>query len=196
MKRFVLAAGVAALAAAVGAQVSAAAPGPQCGGALWKQLTLADNGKSVNWNPKSTTLADIAKLTAPSRVTASRTTSFQRQVWKLNDVVIERYRQASNGEIVLELYDIPSNTYMNAYLPAPSCMTSKATLRKAMVGARNAFTGACPAPTPDWQMLGAHATLVGVGFWNPVKTTEGALKNGAELRPLLGLGITQGCGKF
>lgn len=194
--RFVLAVGVTALAVAVGAQVGAAAPGPQCGGALWKQLTLADNGKSVNWNPKVTTLGDIAKLVAPSRITASRTTSFQRQVWKLDDVVIERYRLASNGELVLELYDIPSNTYMNAYVPSTSCMTSNAKLRKAMVGARNGFLKPCPAPTADWQILGAHAVIFGVGFWNPVKTTEGALPNGAELRPLVGLTITQGCGKF
>ena len=194
--RFVLAVGVATLALAVGAQVGAAAPGPQCGGSLWKQLTLADNGKSVNWNPKVTTLGDIAKLVAPSRITASRTTSFQRQVWKLNDVVIERYRLASDGELVFELYDVTSDTYMNAYIPSTSCMTSKATFRKAMVGARNGFLKQCPAPTAQWQILGAHATLVGVGFWNPVKTTEGALKNGAELRPLVGLGITQGCGKF
>jgi hypothetical protein len=117
-------------------------------------------------------------------------------VWKLNDVVIERYRVASNGEIVLELFDIPSSTYMNAYLPAPSCMTSKATLRKAMVGARNALVSTCKAPTGDWQILGAHAKIAGLGFWNPVKTTQGALANGAELRPLVGLQITQGCGKF
>src|SRR4051812_47379434 len=95
--RFIVAVSVAALAVSVAAQAGAAKPGPQCGGALWKQLTLADNGKSVNWNPKVTTLGDIAKLVAPSRISASRTTSFQRQVWKLNDVVIERYRLASNG---------------------------------------------------------------------------------------------------
>jgi hypothetical protein len=29
-----------------------------------------------------------------------------------------------------------------------------------------------------------------------VKTTLGAAKNGAELRPLVGLTIMQGCGKF
>jgi hypothetical protein len=29
-----------------------------------------------------------------------------------------------------------------------------------------------------------------------VKTTAGAQKNGAELRPLVSLSITQGCGKF
>jgi hypothetical protein len=193
--RFVLAVAAASLAAAFAAQAGAAAPGPKCGGPLWKQMTLADNGKSVNWNPAVTTVGDIAKLTAPPRVTASRTTSFQKRVWKMNDVVIERYRVASNGELVFELYDISSNTYMNAYVPATSCMTSNAKLRKAMVAARNGFLRPCPAPTADWQILGAHAVLFGVGFWNPVKTTLGALKNGAELRPLVGLTITQGCGK-
>ena len=194
--RFVLATGMAVFAAAVAVQAGVAAPGPQCGGTLWKQMTLADNGKGVNWNPQVTTIGDIAKLTAPTRVTAARSTGFQRRVWKMNDVVIERYRMASNGELVFELYDIPSNTYMNAYVPATSCMTANATLRKAMVKARNGFMNNCPAPKNDWQMLGAHAVIFGVGFWNPVRTTQGALKNGAELRPLVGLTITQGCGKF
>jgi hypothetical protein len=184
------------LAAAVAAQAGTAAPGPQCGGTLWKQMTLVDNGKGVNWNPLVTTIPEIAKLPAPTRVTASRTTPFQKRVWKMNDVVIERYRQASNGEIVLELFDVGSSTYMNAYIPSTSCMTSNATLRKAMVGARNGFVKNCPAANANWQMLGAHAVIFGVGFWNPVKTTQGALKNGAELRPLVGLTITQGCGKF
>jgi hypothetical protein len=85
---------------------------------------------------------------------------------------------------------------MNAYIPSTSCMTSNKTFRKAMVAARNAFTSGCPAPTGDWQMLGARANVTGVGFWNPVKTTQGALPNGAELRPLVGFHITQGCGKF
>jgi hypothetical protein len=110
--------------------------------------------------------------------------------------VIERYRMASNGELVFELYDIPSNTYMNAYVPATSCMTANAVIHKALVKARNGFMNHCPAPTKDWQMLGAHAVIFGVGFWNPTNTTMGALKSGAELRPLVGLTITQGCGKF
>jgi hypothetical protein len=192
--KVVLAAAAAVLAAGIAAQVGAAAPGPKCGGTLWKQMTLADNGKGVNWNPKVTTIAEIAKLTAPSRITASRTTAFQRQVWKMDDVVIERYRVASNGEIVLELFDVASSTYMNAYLTAPSCMTANKTLRKAMTGARTGLLKHCQAPSANWQMLGAHAVIFGVGFWNPLKTTQGALQNGAELRPLVGLTITQGCG--
>ena len=193
--RGVLAVVGATLVATLAAHVAVAAPGPQCGGTLWKEMTLADNGKGVNWNPLPTTVGDIAKLTAPARITAVRTTSFQKRVWKMDDVVVDRYRLASNGEIVLRLYDIASATYMNAYLPSTSCMTANATLRKAMVNARNGLVKHCPAPTSDWQLLGAHAALFGVGFWNPVKTTPGALPNGAELRPLVGLTITQGCGK-
>ena len=194
--RIVLAAATAAFAALLAGQAATAAPGPQCGGTLWKQMTLADNGKGVNWNPKETTISDIAQLTAPSRITASRTTSFAKQVWKMSDVVIERYRLASNGEVVLELFDVQTSTYMNAYLPSVSCMTSNKTFRTAMIKARNGLLNHCPPVTNDWQILGAHAAIDGVGFWNPVKTTLGALKNGAELRPLVGLAITQGCGKF
>ena len=199
--KVVLAAVAATLAAFLAAHAAFAAParvataGPQCGGSLWKMMTLADNGTSVNWNPSVTTVGDIAKLVAPAKVTATRTTSFQKRVWKLDDVVIDRYRLASNGEIVLRLYDVPSATYMNAYAPAPACMSAKANLRKAMVNARNGLVKNCPAPTNEWQLLGAHAVLFGVGFWNPVKTTPGALPSGAELRPLVGLTITQGCGK-
>ena len=193
--RVVLAVAVAALAASIVAQAGAAKPGPQCGGTLWKEMTLADNGKAVNWNPLVTTIPKIAKLKAPARITASRTTGFQKRAWKLEDVVIERYRVASSGELVLELFDVPSSTYMDAYIPSTACMSSNATLRKAMVKARNGFVAHCPAATPQWQMLGAHAVIFGVGFWNPARTTMGALPNGAELRPLVGLTITQGCGK-
>jgi hypothetical protein len=103
---------------------------------------------------------------------------------------------ASNGEIVLELYDIPTSAYMNAYMPSPQCLPTNARGRAQMLAARNGFLKDCPAVTADWQLLGATADMSGVGFWNPVKTTMGALKNGAELRPLIDVKITQGCGHF
>ena len=64
-----------------------------------------------------------------------------------------------------------------------------------IMAARSAFTKACPAPTSGWQMLGATVQLAGIGFWNPVKTTLGALGNGAELRPVTYFNLLQGCGK-
>jgi len=206
-QRFGLALGVAALAAAAatafavpaGAHVQAAGaakPGAWCGGSLWKLMTLSDTGrKSVQWNAAQTSIPDIAKLTAPKRVLASRGTSFQKQTWQVT-AVIDRYRLASNGELVFELYDVPSGMYMNAYMPNPQCLSSTTRGRAQLVAARNAFTSACPAATTDWQMLGATATLQGVGFWNPVKDTLGALGNGAELRPVTNFVLVQGCGKF
>ena len=201
--RFVLvaAAALAALTAAfalpAGAHVThVTAPGPQCGGTLWKMMTLSDTGKTaVHWAPTATTIPDIAKLSAPAKITTARSSVFQKQVWKVT-AVIERYRMASNGEIVFQLFDIPTSTYMNAYMPSSQCLPSKARGRAQMLAARNGFLKDCPAVTGDWQMLGATADLTGVGFWNPVKTTIGALKNGAELRPLIDVKITQGCGHF
>ncbi len=198
--RFVLAA-AAALAAltaafALPARAHTYAPGPQCGGTLWKVMTLSDVAKtSVKWTPAATSLTDIGKLTAPAKVPATRSGAFEKQVWGVT-AVLQSYRVASNGEIVFQLFDIPTSTYMNAYLPAPSCLPTKARGRAQIVATRNAFMKQCPPVTKDWQPLGATANLTGVGFFNPVKTTAGAQKNGAELRPLVGLQITQGCGKF
>jgi hypothetical protein len=199
--RFVLA--VAAVAATITAATAlpagarVAAPGPQCGGSLWKLMTLSDTGKkTVTWAPTATTIPDIAKVTAPAKITTVRGTAFQKHVWSLTKTIIERYRMASNGEVVLELFDIPSATYMNAYLESPACLPTTARGRGQMIAARNTFLSGCPAPTKDWQMLGATANIAGVGYFNPVKTTMGALQNGAELRPLVSMSITQGCGYF
>jgi hypothetical protein len=149
----------------------------------------------VHWTPAATSMSDIAKLTAPAKITTARSSAFQKQVWGFTSV-LQSYRMASNGELVFQLFDVPTSTYMNAYLPSPQCLPKTTRGRAQIVATRNAFLKQCPAPTINWQPLGATAALSGVGFWNPVKTTAGALKNGAELRPLLSVNITQGCGKF
>jgi hypothetical protein len=163
-------------------------------------MTLSDLTRYVVYPaPAPTSIPVIASFAPPKRIVASRGRSFglgfEQAVWQLT-LVIERYRLQSNGEIALELYDIPSSMYMNAYLPNPKCLTASTLFRSQILAARNAFTKACPAPTPAWQMLGASVTLTGVGFWNPVKTTLGALGNGAELRPVTGLKIINGCGHY
>ena len=147
--------------------------------------------------PMRTTIPAIAALAAPKRIVAYRnSTAFEQQIWAMK-VVIERYRLQSNGEIALQLYDVPSSTYMNAYMPNPNCLSpTQAMSRAKILAARSAFTKACPAPTPAWQLLGATVQLAGVGFWNPVKTTPGALRNGAELRPTTRFSLIQGCGRY
>jgi hypothetical protein len=159
-------------------------------------MTLSDTGnKSVAWAPAATTIPDVAKLNAPAKIGTARSNAFQKKVWSMT-TVLERYRMASNGEIVFQIFDVPTQTYMNAYLPAAECLPTKARGRAQMLAARSSFLKDCPAATKDWQMLGATANVAGVGFFNPAKTTLGALKNGAELRPLVSLKITQGCGHF
>jgi hypothetical protein len=49
---------------------------------------------------------------------------FERRVWRLH-AVVDRYRIASNGEIVLILFSIAS-AYMNVYLPNPVCLGQRA----------------------------------------------------------------------
>src|SRR4051812_22225191 len=153
--RFVLAAAavVAALTAAViPAKAHVAAPGPQCGGTLWKLMTLSDTGnKSVAWAPALTTLGDVAKLAAPAKVPATRSTIFTKKTWQISNVILVQYRMASNGEIVFQLFDGGSSTYMNAYMPSAQCLPAKARGRAQVLAARNGFLKDCPAPSAQWQ---------------------------------------------
>lgn len=196
---FVLALVVAAVVAApAGARqaTTTTAPGTWCGGTLWKLMTLSDSGKgAVNLTPTPTGIANIAKLTAPTRILASRNTRFEKKTWQLT-AVVERYRMQSNGEIALEMNDVHSSMYMNAYMPNPKCLSTNTRGRADILAARTTFTKTCGAPTAAWKTLGATVKLSGVGFWNPAKTTLGGLGNGAELRPVTSFKALQGCGKF
>jgi hypothetical protein len=194
MKTLLLAAAAGLCAAAFTTPAHAAKPGTWCGGTTWKLMTLSDPGsKSVNWSPAGTSIAELAKLAAPSRATAVRSTPFQKQRWQLT-AVVDQYRAASNGEIILVLFDTGTSTYMNAYLSNPKCLSAGTRGRGEIVAARNAFLARCPAPKPTWQPLGITVQLSGAGYWNALRTTKGALQNGAELRPVTGLTVLAGCG--
>ena len=169
-------------------------PGSWCGGTLWRMMTLSDpQRRGVALRGTATSIADIAKLKGPAKTPARRATPFQRHVWRMR-TVIDRYRIASNGEIVLILYSIDSAQYMNAYLPNPHCLGARARDRTGMIAAREQLTSRCPVVKPSWELLGVTVELAGVGFWNPTTVTRGALANGAELRPLTNFRIVSGCG--
>jgi hypothetical protein len=169
-------------------------PGTNCGGTLWRLMTLSDADRAgVSFHRRWTTIAKIAALKGPARIRPARTTPFQRQVWRMRTVV-DRYRIASNGEIVLSIYSIESGRYMNAYLPSPQCLGERARDRTGMIAARRELTSHCPTVTAAWQLIGITVDVAGVGFWNPTTSTRGALPNGAELRPLTNFKIVSGCG--
>jgi hypothetical protein len=169
------------------------APGPWCGGALWKLMTLSDSARaSVKWAPSVTSVGDIGNVAAPAKAPATRSTPFQKHVWQVS-AVVDQFRVASNGEIVLVLFDTAHSKYMNAYLPNPSCLPKTARGRGEMIAARTAFSR-CPKPAAHWQPLGSTVQVTGVGFWNSSHATKGALPTGAELRPVIGLKLLSGCG--
>ena len=169
-------------------------PGKWCGGAQWRLMTMSDVDRArVHLDRIPTSIGNLDALKPPRTIGVRRTTGFQLVSWRMQ-VVIDRYRIASNGEIVLVLFDIPSGKYMDAYLPNPHCLGKRARDRTGMIAARKMLTEHCPKPTAQWQLLGASVDVSGVGFWNPVHTTRGALPNGAELRPLTNLSIVAGCG--
>jgi hypothetical protein len=190
---------LAALTAGFGMLASRAAaahvsPGTWCGGPQWRLMNFSDPLRGrVRLDRIETSVPAIAHMRSPQVIGISRRTHFQVNTWRLH-VVIDRYRIASNGEIVLVLYDIPSGMSMDAYLPNPHCLWQRTRDRTGMVAARRAFTDHCPHATAQWQLLGASVDISGVGFWNSVRTTRGALPNGAELRPLTNLSIVTGCG--
>jgi hypothetical protein len=195
-----LAISIAALAAALAAPAGAhttdggTSPGSWCGGTRWRLMALSDGDRaSVRLDRIQTSIAGIATFVPPKTTGPRRTPGFERTTWRLR-AVVDRYRIASNGEILLVLYDIPSGKYMDAYLPNPRCLGERTRNRTEILAARRAFTANCPHATSAWQLLGASVDVTGVGFWNPVRTTRGALPNGAELRPLTSLHIISGCG--
>jgi hypothetical protein len=192
----VLAASVVVLAAtsAHAAPENGPRPGTGCGGTLWRLMTLSDRDrKTVTLQRQPTTIADISKRARPLVIGTGRTTPFQRQVWGLR-AVVDRYRIASNGEIVLILYSIDTAQFMNAYLPAAQCLGPRARNRTGMLAARNSLVSKCPRVTAAWQLVGITVEIGGVGFWNPSTATRGALANGAELRPVTNLKVVAGCG--
>ena len=185
----------AALTSPSGAAPHIEGPGTICGGKLWRLMTLSDPQRmKVNLHGRPTTIAEIAEWREPGRTLSRRATRFQRQVWRFQ-TVIDRYRIASNGEIVLILYNIQSAQYMNAYLPNPHCLGQRARDRTGMIAARRELTSHCPPATAAWHLLGVTVDVGGVGFWNPTTATRGALRNGAELRPLTNFKIVSGCGR-
>lgn len=179
---------------AAAGRVSRETPGPWCGGTFWRLMTLSDPQRNVvALHATRTTIGAIAKLATPKRVVPARTTAFQRRVWSVH-AVVDRYRVASNGELVLILFSIDTGQYMDAYLPNPRCLGPRARNRTGMIAARNEFTSHCAAATPAWQLIGTTVDVAGVGFWNRSTATRGALRNGAELRPLTNLRVVSGCG--
>ena len=183
------------LAAAVGAVAASAraqkAPTPtHCGGELWRLKTFSDPARhAVALLPKSTTIGDIVVRPYPRPVPTKRRTPFQRQTWEVV-AQVTLFRMEDAG-LRLILFD--HGAYVNAVIPAPSCLSRVSRARTAMATAWNTFVSKCTHPSRDWQTLGAIVYVRGVGLWSERRGERGAAPNGAELYPVTGFRIVAGC---
>ncbi|HEY8777357.1 MAG TPA: hypothetical protein VIM33_12880 [Gaiellaceae bacterium] len=180
-----------AFAAAAAGRDASGPTASRCGGELWRLKTLSDSARqAVVLNPTGTTIAAIGERPFPRPLPRLRQTAFQKHAWQVV-AQITKYRVESDG-VRLELYDHES--YLNAVIPTPDCLSNATRARSDMAAAFKLFTGRCGHPaTSGWQSLGAIVYVRGVGFWSQRRSLRGAARNGAELHPVTGLRIVAGC---
>ena len=186
---FLAAAGAAATAAGTHLSAPSAA---RCGGLTWRLKTFSDvQRRRVDVKPQSTTIGSIRQRRGPGRPPRRRATPFQFQTWEV-PAQVTRYRLDATGSVRLELYD--DNSYINAVIPSPSCLSTKSRDRKDIVAAWHLFVDECGRATSNWQSLGAIFFVRGLGFWGSRDpSARGSAPNGAELHPVTGLRIVAGC---
>jgi hypothetical protein len=180
-----------AFAAAATGRDAAGPTAKSCGGELWRLKTLSDPGrKAVELEPTRTTIAAIGERPFPRPLPRLRRTPFQRHAWQVV-AQITKYRVETGG-IRLELFDHES--YLNAVIPTPDCLSNATRARNDMASTFKLFTVECGHPANrDWQSLGAIVYVNGVGYWSQRRGLRGAARNGAELHPVTGLRIVAGC---
>ena len=172
-------------------------PGTWCGGTRWKLMTLSDAlASKVAWTPAPTSIRAIPAL---CRIGIHRfgTRAFETAALagdardRALPAAVQRRDRAR--AVRHSLVDVHERISAEPAMPVrPDARPQGDPLRPPCTRPRlQEFA----APT-YWWPLGASVRMTGVGYWNPVRTTLGALGNGAELRPVTGLKIINGCGHF
>jgi hypothetical protein len=173
---------------------SASAPSAAtCGGVQWRLTTFSDPDRAkVVLSPRATTIGAIVGRTTPQPIpTRRRTTSFQKRTWQVAAQITD-YRLVGN---VIHIGLSDQRTYLDAAIPAPSCLPATARARTAMIAAWRRFTTDCRVhPSDQKQPLGAVGYVSGVGSWSTVHTGPGVAPNGATLSPVTGFRFVAGCG--
>jgi hypothetical protein len=144
--------------------------------------TLSDPQRNlVRLRPTVTTIAAINRLARPRPTPTTRTTAFQRRVWRVRAQITE-YKLERDGDIHLALYD--GGAYLSVSMPAPSCLSAKTRARAAIERARAYFEGLCGPARMSWRDLGAVALIDGVGYWST---------RHPELHPVTRIRLVAGC---
>jgi hypothetical protein len=163
----------------------------RCGGQLWRMKTLSDLRRNeVKLDPRATAVGAISERPYPRPIPRLRRTPYQHHAWQVV-VQVTDYRFEPGG-VRLILHD--GGSYMNAVIPAPSCLTRKTRARTDLLKTWRFFLSECAeANSGGWQKLGAIIYVRGVGFWSQRGPKRGSARNGAELYPVTGLRVVSGC---
>jgi hypothetical protein len=184
------------LLAAVAASAARRADGAEstrakCATELRGLKTLSDpRRKLVNLHPSDITIAEINALPRPRTTPKTRSTAFQRQVWRVTAELVQARLDPEN-DIRLQLFD--AGAYLTAELPAPSCLARTTRDRAVIVRARQRLVAGCGQPTPAGKPLGAVVRVSGVGFWAGVQGPTGP-SSFPELQPVTDFQAVAGCG--
>jgi hypothetical protein len=179
-----------AFAAAAAGRDSAGPTAARCGGQLWRLKTLSDLQRNrVQLQPRATNIAAIGERPFPRPVPRTRRTPYQRQAWEVV-AQITQYR-VEPGAIRLILFD--HNSYLNAVIPTPDCLSRRTRARQEIASAYRLFASDCGHTSSSWQSLGAIVHVRGVGLWSQRRGLRGSARNGAELHPVTGFRVVAGC---
>jgi hypothetical protein len=153
--------------------------------------TMSDiQRQAVRLAANSTTIGAISRRPSPRPTPRHRRTGYQFRAWQVV-AQVTNYR-IDSGAIRLILFD--AGTYLNAVIPAPSCLSARTRGRAAIAAAWKNFVLDCGTPKQEWQPLGAVMYVSGVGFWSQRGVPRrGAARNGAELHPVTGFRVVAGC---
>jgi hypothetical protein len=166
-------------------RASAAMSASSCGNSVRR---LADSARGrVNFTAASSTV-DALAAKSRSGVSSGRD-AFERQAYTVTAQVV-KFRADSAG---LHFVLFHGSSYMQAYLPSPSCLPSYARARSTMVATRKWFLKNCGQASSSWKPLGAEVRVTGVAYWGSTNVSGGA-PNGAELAPVYGMNPVAGCG--
>ncbi len=174
------------------AETPQAAASERCGVELWPLKTLSDRQRRVvRLRAVNTSIAGIVKLRRPRPVPTTRSTPYQRRVWRVT-AQITVYKLEEDSEIHLVLFW--RGNYMVAEMPSPTCLPRTTRARRTIISARRRFESACGAATDSWRSLGAVVRISGVGFWDRLHGQRGIPRNSAELHRVTGIQFVSGCG--
>jgi hypothetical protein len=156
----------------------------------WPVKTLSDRDAGrVNLAPRRTTVAALARLRRPRRLTERRIRPVEFRSYRIRARLVEAIRDDMDRDIHLVVADLdhPGLT-MITELPDPACRAAQRSPRRILLRrARRAFEGACGRQRIDYNKpLGGIGTITGVAFFDRIKGQRGISPNGIELHPLLG----------